>query len=91
VIFASSLGTVFGWYDFLHLRATPSAILPYSFLITVTLMGLGTFFTGVLPSCAQWGIMAPIVLIALRLVQSLALAGAYGWAAIYVAEQALAR
>ena len=43
----------------------------------MTLMGLGTFFIGVLPSYAQWGIMAPIVL-----------GGEYGGAAIYVAEHA---
>ena len=60
----------------------------YTFLVTMTLMGLGTFFIGVLPSYAQWGIMAPIVLIGLRLVQGLALGGEYGGAAIYVAEHA---
>ena len=54
----------------------------------MTLMGLGTFFIGVLPSYATWGIMAPVVLIALRLVQGLALGGEYGGAAIYVAEHA---
>jgi len=60
----------------------------YTFLVTMTLMGVGTFFIGVLPSYAQWGIMAPVVLIALRLVQGLALGGEYGGAAIYVAEHA---
>src|SRR6185295_6020795 len=60
----------------------------YTFLVTMTLMGVGTFFIGVLPSYAQWGIAAPIVLIALRLVQGLALGGEYGGAAIYVAEHA---
>jgi MFS family permease len=60
----------------------------YTFLVTMTLMGLGTFFIGVLPSYAQWGILAPIVLIGLRLVQGLALGGEYGGAAIYVAEHA---
>jgi MFS family permease len=53
----------------------------YTFLVTMTRMGLGTFFIGVLPSSAQWGIMAPIVLIGLRLVQGLALSGEYGGAA----------
>ena len=57
-----------------------------TFLLCMTLMGLGTFFIGVLPSYASWGIMAPIVLIGLRLVQGLALGGEYGGAAIYVAE-----
>jgi MFS family permease len=60
----------------------------YTFLITMSLMGFGTFFIGVLPGYATWGILAPIVLIALRLVQGLALGGEYGGAAIYVAEHA---
>ncbi len=51
-------------------------------------MGVGTFFIGVLPGYATWGILAPIVLIGLRLVQGLALGGEYGGAAIYVAEHA---
>jgi MFS family permease len=54
----------------------------------MTLMGIGTFFIGLLPSYATWGIAAPIVLIALRLVQGLALGGEYGGAATYVAEHA---
>ena len=60
----------------------------YTFLITMSLMGIGTFFIGVLPGFATWGILAPVVLIALRLVQGLALGGEYGGAAIYVAEHA---
>src|SRR6476620_1925898 len=131
VIFASSLGTVFEWYDF-YLYGSLAAIISrqffsgvnptaafifallafaagfavrpfgalifgrigdivgrkYTFLVTMTLMGVGTFFIGVLPSYAQWGIAAPIVLIGLRLVQGLALGGEYGGAAIYVAEHA---
>ena len=51
-------------------------------------MGLGTFFIGVIPGFATWGIMAPVLLIALRLVQGLALGGEYGGAATYVAEHA---
>jgi len=131
VIFASSLGTVFEWYDFyiygtlgvflakyffsgvpanvafiftLLAFAAGFAVRPlgalvfgrigdlvgrkYTFLVTMTLMGIGTFFIGVLPSYEQWGILAPILLIALRLVQGLALGGEYGGAAIYVAEHA---
>jgi len=131
VIFASSLGTVFEWYDFyiygtlgvflakyffsnvpqavgfiftLLAFAAGFAVRPfgalifgrlgdligrkYTFLITMSLMGLGTFFIGVLPGFATWGILAPMVLIALRLVQGLALGGEYGGAAIYVAEHA---
>ena len=51
-------------------------------------MGLGTFFIGVIPGFATWGIMAPVLLIVLRLVQGLALGGEYGGAATYVAEHA---
>src|SRR5262249_21282889 len=60
----------------------------YTFLVTMTLMGFGTFFIGALPGYATWGIAAPIVLIALRLGPGLALGGEYGGAAIYVAEHA---
>ncbi len=60
----------------------------YTFLITMTLMGLGTFLIGLLPSYASVGIAAPVILIALRLVQGLALGGEYGGAATYVAEHA---
>src|SRR3569833_1730863 len=131
VIFASSLGTVFEWYDFyiyglfgvflakyffanvpanvgfifaLLAFAAGFAVRPfgalifgrlgdiigrkYTFLVTMTLMGIGTFFIGVLPGYATWGIMAPVLLIALRLVQGLALGGEYGGAATYDAEHA---
>jgi len=131
VIFASSLGTVFEWYDFyiygtlavflakfffsnvpaniafiftLLAFAAGFAVRPfgalifgrlgdmigrkYTFLITMSLMGIGTFFIGVLPGYATWGILAPTVLVGLRLIQGLALGGEYGGAAIYVAEHA---
>src|SRR6202050_2743680 len=131
VLFASSLGTVFEWYDF-YIYGTLGAFLAkyffsnvppnvgfifallafaagfavrpfgalifgrlgdmvgrkYTFLITMTLMGLGTFLIGLLPTYAQWGVAAPVVIIALRLIQGLALGGEYGGAAIYVAEHA---
>jgi MFS family permease len=131
VIFASSLGTVFEWYDF-YLYGSLSAIIAaqffsginptaafifalgafaagfavrpfgaiffgrlgdlvgrkYTFLITITIMGLSTFIVGVLPSYATWGMAAPVILIALRLFQGLALGGEYGGAATYVAEHA---
>jgi MFS family permease len=131
VIFASSLGTVFEWYDFyiygtlgsflakyffsnvppnvafiftLLAFAAGFAVRPfgalifgrlgdmigrkYTFLITMTLMGVGTFFIGLLPGYGSWGIAAPVVLIGLRLIQGLALGGEYGGAATYVAEHA---
>ena len=131
VIGASSLGTVFEWYDFylygllatiiseqffsgvnettgfifaLAAFAAGFAVRPfgalvfgrlgdlvgrkYTFLVTMGLMGLSTFLVGLLPSYASIGIAAPIILVALRLVQGLALGGEYGGAATYVAEHA---
>ncbi len=131
VIFASSLGTVFEWYDF-YLYGSLAAIISkqffsgvnettgfifallafaagfavrpfgalvfgrlgdlvgrkYTFLITIVIMGLSTALVGLLPSYAQVGVIAPVVLIALRLLQGLALGGEYGGAATYVAEHA---
>jgi MFS family permease len=131
VIFASSLGTVFEWYDF-YLYGALAAIIgaqffsgvnptagfifallafaagfavrpfgailfgrigdmvgrKYTFLITITIMGLSTFVVGLLPNYASIGIAAPVILIALRLLQGLALGGEYGGAATYVAEHA---
>jgi MFS family permease len=59
-----------------------------AFLVTVTLMGAATFLIGLLPTYAQTGTLAPILLIGLRIVQGIALGGEYGGAAIYVAEHA---
>lgn len=131
VIFASSLGTVFEWYDF-YLYGALSAIISrqffsgvdettgyvfallafaagffvrpfgaivfgrlgdlmgrkHTFLITIVLMGVSTALVGVLPSYESIGVAAPIILIALRLLQGLALGGEYGGAAVYVAEHA---
>ena len=131
VIFASSLGTVFEWYDFylygslaLYIGATFFSQYPeatrniftllafaagflvrpfgalvfgrlgdmvgrkYTFLVTILIMGASTFLVGVLPGSATIGIAAPIILIALRMLQGLALGGEYGGAATYVAEHA---
>jgi MFS family permease len=131
VIFASSLGTVFEWYDFYlygslaaFIGATFFASYPeatrnifallafaagflvrpfgalvfgrigdlvgrkYTFLVTILIMGLSTFFVGLLPGSATIGIAAPIILIVLRMLQGLALGGEYGGAATYVAEHA---
>jgi MFS family permease len=131
VILASSLGTVFEWYDF-YLYGSLAAIIArqffsalnptsafifallafaagfavrpfgalffgrlgdlvgrkYTFLITIVIMGVSTFLVGILPSYASIGVAAPIILIALRLLQGLALGGEYGGAATYVAEHA---
>jgi len=131
VIIASSVGTVFEWYDFylagalaINISANffsgvnPTAgffftllgfaagfaVRPfgalffgslgdligrkYTFLVTMTLMGIATFVVGLLPSYASIGIAAPILFIACRLLQGLALGGEYGGAATYVAEHA---
>ena len=60
----------------------------YTFLVTITVMGIATILVGFLPTYAQIGIVAPIALVLLRLLQGLALGGEYGGAAIYVAEHA---
>ena len=129
VILASSLGTVFEWYDF-YLYGSLAAIIglkffsmydestrnifallafaagflvrpfgalvfgrlgdlvgrKYTFLITIVIMGAATFVVGILPTSDQIGILAPIALIVLRMLQGLALGGEYGGAATYVAE-----
>ncbi|HET9852178.1 MAG TPA: MFS transporter [Candidatus Limnocylindrales bacterium] len=58
----------------------------FTFLVTILVMGISTALVGVLPTYAQIGILAPIILVLLRLAQGLALGGEYGGAAIYVAE-----
>ena len=58
----------------------------YTFLVTLVLMGGSTFLIGLLPGYAEIGVVAPIALTVLRLVQGLALGGEYGGAATYVAE-----
>jgi MFS family permease len=60
----------------------------YTFLMTIMIMGLSTFLVGMLPGYNSWGMAAPIILIALRMLQGLALGGEYGGAAVYVAEHA---
>src|ERR1700722_12757602 len=131
VIFASSLGTVFEWYDF-YLYGSLAAIISkqffsgvnettgfifallafaagfavrpfgalvfgrlgdlvgrkHTFLITIVIMGLSTALVGALPSYASVGVIAPVALIALRLLQGLALGGEDGGAATYVGEHA---
>src|SRR6187399_2817566 len=131
VVFASSLGTIFEWYDFYLFGVLTSIIgaqffapldeatrniftllafaagfgVPpfgaivfgclgdlvgrkYTFLATILIMGASTFVLAFLPGYETWGIWSPSVLIALRLLQGLALGGEYGGAATYVAEHA---
>ncbi|MBC2664018.1 MFS transporter [Novosphingobium flavum] len=131
VITASSLGTVFEWYDFylygllatfiskvffagvnettgfilaLGAFAAGFAVRPFgalvfgrigdlvgrknTFLVTMGIMGLSTFAVGLLPGYETLGVASPIILVALRMLQGLALGGEYGGAATYVAEHA---
>ncbi|HRH20876.1 MAG TPA: MFS transporter [Brevundimonas sp.] len=75
---------VFGWFGDRTGRKT-------TFLVTITLMGLATVAIGFLPTFEQAGVIAPILLITMRVLQGFALGGEYGGAAIYVAEHAPAR
>ena len=59
-----------------------------TFLVTMLLMGASTFLVGLIPSYAQIGVLAPLILVTFRLIQGLALGGQYGGAATYVAEHA---
>lgn len=58
----------------------------YTFLVTVTLMGIATAGVGLIPAASEIGLWAPAIVILLRVLQGLALGGEYGGAAIYVAE-----
>ncbi|MCC6322053.1 MAG: MHS family MFS transporter [Phycisphaerales bacterium] len=60
----------------------------YTFLVTLLLMGGATFAIGLVPGYEQIGILAPLIVLVLRLLQGLALGGEYGGAATYVAEHA---
>ncbi|MDB5578690.1 MAG: major facilitator transporter, partial [Bradyrhizobium sp.] len=131
IITASSLGTVFEWYDFfIYATLAASGIIgraffpadnqviqtlatwavyavgfgfrplgailfgylgdklgrKYTFLVTITLMGLATAAVGLVPPASAIGLAAPAIIIGLRILQGLALGGEYGGAAIYVAE-----
>jgi MFS family permease len=60
----------------------------HAFLVTILIMGTATFGVGLLPNYAAAGIVAPIALVSLRILQGLAMGGEYGGAAVYVAEHA---
>jgi MFS family permease len=61
-----------------------------AFLITITLMGTATVGIGLLPTMAQVGLLAPLLLVTSRVLQGFAMGGEYGGAAVYVAEHARA-
>jgi MFS family permease len=131
VITASSLGTLFEWYDFFiygtlaasgiigsvffppgntqmqtllawagfavgfGFRPLGAVVFGYlgdrfgrkhTFIVTILLMGVATAGVGLIPSYANIGWLAPLLIILLRILQGLALGGEYGGAAIYVAE-----
>lgn len=131
IIAASSLGTIFEWYDFfIYGTLAASGIIgrtffpaqsellqtlyawggfavgfgfrplgavlfgylgdtlgrKYTFLVTITVMGLATAGVGLVPSADIIGVGAPLIVLGLRILQGLALGGEYGGAAIYVAE-----
>src|SRR5437763_10223542 len=58
----------------------------FTFMLTLLLMGAATFVVGLLPGYATIGVLAPILLVAMRVLQGLALGGEYGGAATYIAE-----
>ena len=58
----------------------------FTFMLTLLLMGASTFVVGLLPGYDVIGTLAPILLVAMRVLQGLALGGEYGGAATYVAE-----
>src|SRR5437870_12415907 len=60
----------------------------YAFLLTISVMGLGTTLIGILPTYAQVGVIVPITLLGLPVILGLALGGEYGGAVVYVAEHA---
>jgi MFS family permease len=60
----------------------------YTFMLTLVIMGGSTFLIGCIPSYEKIGMVAPILVLVLRLMQGLALGGEYGGAATYVAEHA---
>ena len=60
----------------------------YTLLVTILVMGLSTFVVAIVPNYADIGVAAPVILIALRLMQGLALGGEYGCAVVYAAEHA---
>ncbi|MBV9685948.1 MAG: MFS transporter, partial [Alphaproteobacteria bacterium] len=60
----------------------------FTFMLTLLLMGGSTFVVGLLPGYETIGVLAPILLVAMRVLQGLALGGEYGGAATYIAEHA---
>jgi MFS family permease len=60
----------------------------FTFVLTISIMGGATALVGLLPTYSAIGLLAPVLLVLIRLLQGLALGGEYGGAAVYVAEHA---
>ena len=132
IVFASCLGTIVEWYDFLiyataaalvfnkaffptfdPLAGTLAALGSYAvgflarpiggalfghfgdrlgrksmLVLTLFIMGLSTFCIGLLPTYERIGVLAPILLFALRIVQGVGLGGEWGGASLMVLEHA---
>jgi MHS family shikimate/dehydroshikimate transporter-like MFS transporter len=132
IVFASCVGTIIEWYDFLiyataaalvfnkaffptfdPLAGTLAALGSYAvgflarplggalfghfgdrlgrksmLVLTLFIMGLSTFLIGLLPTYASIGVLAPILLILLRVVQGIGLGGEWGGASLMVLEHA---
>ena len=130
VVYASAIGTIIEWYDFLiygmaaalvfnklffpnidPLMGTLAALGSYGvgflarpmggaifghfgdrigrksiLMITLAMMGLGTFLIGLLPTYDHIGVWAPILLVTLRIIQGIGLGGEWGGAAVMVLE-----
>ena len=132
IVWASVLGTVIEWYDFLIYGTAAALVFNKLFFptldpvagtlaafgsyavgfvarplggaifghygdrigrkamltLTMLIMGVGTFLIGCLPTYGQIGLWAPVLLVALRLLQGIGVGGEWGGAVLMVIEHA---